>query len=152
MTQRTKNNARGGEVDIQAAAALVLQREQQRKSQASDRARKRHGQRHKKQLAAVEQMRRSLEVTKWFIVGIAVVVLLGITFLSVKLNQSQQNLAEIERKFTQLEEDVAQIEREVDRFKSSVTEPLESLGRSIGEKIDAKLNALMEGNETQSDE
>ena len=144
MTQRNNSTTADGEVDIQAAAALVLQREAQRKTQAKDSARKRHIRRQKEQLAAIEQLRQSLEVIKRINVAVAVVVLLGLVFIDWTLSETQQDIAEIERKLSQTHDDLAEIEREVDDVTSSLQRPLETL--LLGEKIDAKLPSLNEGN------
>lgn len=134
-----------GDTDKPAAAALVLQREQERKEQAKARARKQYGQRQRKQLAAVEQMGKSIEVIKGLLVGIAVVVTLGVAFLSWSLSETREDIAEIRTNFTDVVADVAEIERQVDQVKSSLPRPIESLGRKLGEQLDSKLPSLSKG-------
>lgn len=115
--------------DMQAAAALVLERERERKRRVAARARRRQREQQKEHHEAVQRMRRSIEVIKWCVVGIATVMLVGLA-ISVGV-------------LFRVQSEVSKIERQVDHVRESLRHPMQSLGASFGKELDEKLGSLM---------
>ena len=79
MATSTRKTANQSQAELQAAAKLVLEKEEERIRRAEVRAERRKRRREKEQLAAVKRMHESIEVIKKCMVFIASVMFVGVS-------------------------------------------------------------------------
>jgi regulator of replication initiation timing len=138
------------DADLQAAAALVLEREEKRQERLEKRRQRQARQREKAQLAAVHRMQQSIEVMKWCIVSITTIMFLGIVIavwtLSAVHDEVVKVQADVEKVRPQVEriiEEVTVVAVEVERVREALRNPLQSIGNAFGAELDAKLQNFM---------
>jgi len=136
--------------DLQAAADLVLEREEIRLRRLEKRRQRQARQREKDQLAAVHRMQTSIEVMKWCIVGIATIMFLGIVIaiwtLSAVHDEVVRVQAEVEEVRPVVERVISEVNDVVDgveKLKVSLQNPMQSIGSAFGKELDAKLQSYM---------
>ena len=144
MSEKTTENILNGEADIRAAEEIV-RRELKRQRKDSAKNDRKGKQLEKKQLAAIEKMQKSISTIKWLMVGNCVVVVIGLAVIGWSAMETQRGVSAIEEKSTRIEADVAGIEEKIETMESSYTQPVEKLGRMIGEKLDAGWQSMSKG-------
>jgi cell division protein FtsL len=142
---RSKNEE-SADVDLHAAAELVLERDATRRKRNAARARRRQRQREKEQLAAVQRMRQSIEVMKWCMVSITIVMFLGILIAIWTLTSLNSELGkvhdEVEKARPQVERVITEVNEVVDqvqRVRETLNNPMQSIGSAFGRELDQKL-------------
>jgi regulator of replication initiation timing len=138
------------DADLQAAAALVLEREENRLARLEKRRQRQTRQREKAQLAAVHRMQQSIEVMKWCIVGITTIMFLGIVIavwtlsaLHDQVVKVQGDVEKVRPHVEQIIEEVALVADEVERVREALRNPMQSIGSAFGAELDAKLQNYM---------
>jgi regulator of replication initiation timing len=136
--------------DVEAAAALVLEREENRLARLEKRRQRQARQRDKAQLAAVHRMQQSIEVMKWCIVGITTIMFLGIVIaiwtlsaLHTELEKVQADVEKVRPQVERIIEEVAVVAVEVERVREALRNPMQSIGSAFGAELDAKLQNYM---------
>ena len=150
-TPKKSTNAKTEQLtDMQAAAALVLEREEERQTRLEKRRQRQTRQREKQQLAAVHRMQQSIEVMKWCIVGITTIMFLGIVTaiwtLSALNTEVEKIKAEVEKVQPEVERivgEVASVVDEVERVRDALHNPMQSIGTAFGKELDDKLQNFM---------
>ena len=125
-----KTSPRGG----QAAAELLLQREEEKeqlkRERAGRRRLKRRRQRRREERRAVERMHQSVEVIKWCIVAICAVWVVSFVISIFVLNRVHSRVVEIEG--------------QVDRIKDVMEHPFANVGARLGGDLDARLKEWLQ--------
>ena len=111
--------------EVQAAAAMMLEREETRKQQARKRAKRRRRALRRAERRAVQKMHQSIEVIKWCIVAICTVWLISFIISIAVLIRVQSKLAEIEK--------------QVQGIQKVMENPFASAGSRLGGQVDDKL-------------
>lgn len=139
------------QAELQAAAKLVLEQEEERVRRAEMRAERRKRRREKEQLAAVKRMHESIEVIKKCMVFIASVMFIGVVLAVWSLfavhDQVEKVQAEVEKVQPQVEKvinEVTDVVDEVGRVREALRNPLQSMGSAFGAELDSKLKNFMQ--------
>lgn len=150
MATSTRKPASATQSELQAAAELVLEKEEKRLRRAEMRAKRQRRKREKEQLAAVQRMQQSIEVMKWCIASITAIMFLGIVLaiwtLSALHNEVVRVQSDVEKVRPQVErviDEVNQVVDEVERVREALHNPMESIGSAFGAELDAKLKNFM---------
>ena len=97
--------------------------------------------------ANADQLRRSIEVIKWCIVGITTVMVLSLVILIAVVwqigNEAERISGEVESIKGEAEKIVTEISNEADRIRDKLQNPIRSIGSAIGGQLDQRIgNAL----------
>ena len=135
---------------LQAAASLVLEKEEKRQRRASRREKRQKRQREKEQLAAVQRMRQSIEVMKWCIIGITTIMFLGIVVaiwtlsaVHAEVVKVQSEVEKVQPKIEKIVNELTDVVSEVERVRESLRNPMQSIGTAFGKELDAKLQSFI---------
>ena len=129
MAVQKSSASRGNSTQVQAAAELLIQREEQseriRQERAKRRRRKRRRKREREERDAILRMHRSIEVIKWCIVLICLVwVVSFIMSIAVMMRVHSR---------------VVEIEGQVKRIQQVIENPFASVGSRLGADLDSRL-------------
>ena len=129
MAVKKSTARRGDSTQVQAAAELLLQREEEREQTKQERAeRQRRKQRRKRQREereSVTRMHRSIEVIKWCMVGICTVWVVSFVISIFVLLRVHTRVVEIEG--------------QVKRIQHVMEHPFASAGARAGADLDTRL-------------
>ncbi len=129
MAVKKSSAPRGNSTQVQAAAEVLLQREEERErikqERAERRRRKRRRKRQREDRESVQRMHRSIETIKWCIVAICTVwVVSFIISIAVMM---------------QVHTRVVEIEGQVKRIQHAMENPFSTVGARLGGDLDARL-------------
>ncbi len=134
MAVKKTTAPRGNSTQVQAAAEMLLQREEEREQIKQDRAqrrrRKRRRIRRREQRESVARMHRSIEVINGCMIGICTVWVASFVI----------SIFVLMRVHTQ----VVEIEAQVNRIKHVMENPLASAGSRVGADLDTRLKELFQ--------
>ena len=138
MATKRATSSPGAAADLQAAAELILQREEERKARAQSQARRRRRERLRHERDAIKKMQHSIEVIKWCIVAICSVWVLSFAISIFVLVQVRSKVAEIEG--------------QVQRIRHAMDNPLATAGARFGGQLDQKLKDFLGFPELESED
>ena len=138
MAKNKKSPSPENVSEMQAAMALILQREELRQRNAQKRVKRRRRKRRLEERKAVHTMQHSIEVIKWCIVAICTVWVISFLISIIVLIQVNSKVAEIEG--------------QVDRIRHVMDNPFASAGARLGGQIDEKIQEFLRVPEQQDDE
>lgn len=126
--------------ELTHAVGLLLERQESRDQQQRLRARKRIRRRRKEMEASVSQLAYSIEVIKWCIVGITTVMVLSLIILIFVVLGVKD---EVEKVNTE----VQRIQREAEAIRDKIRHPLETLGATMGRRLEGSLGDYLGSDE-----
>ena len=126
--------------ELTHAVSLLLEREESRERQERLRSQGRIRKRRKEMEARISQLAYSIEVIKWCIVGITTVmflflVILVYTVIGVKSEIEKVNV------------EVQRIQREAEAIRDKIRHPLETLGATMGRRLEGKIGSYLDVDE-----
>ncbi len=122
---------------MQAAAALILQREETRQQAVRIRARRRRRKRRQEERKVTQKMHQSIDVIKWCVVAICTVWLISFIISIVVLVKVQSKVAEIEA--------------QVQHIRHVMDNPFASAATRLGGQVDDKLKEFFRLPDQQDD-
>ena len=123
--------------EMQAAAALILQREEMREQKARKRAKRRRRERRQAESKAIKKMHLSIEVIKWSVVAICTVWVVSFIISIVVLVKVHGRMVEIEG--------------QVQRIRHAMDNPFAAAGSRLGGQVDDKLKQFFRLPDQQDD-
>ena len=142
MAVKKTTAPRGNSTQVQAAAELLLQREEESEQIKQDRAqrqrRKRRRKRRREQRESVARMHRSIEVIKGCMIGICTVWVASFVVSIFVLMRVHTKVVEIDA--------------QVNRIKHVMEHPFASAGSRVGADLDARLKEWFQLPEPSSDQ
>lgn len=114
---------------VNAATALLLEREERRKRRAKKRAKRRSREQFQEDRESVQRMHRSIEVIKWSIVAICTVWVISFIISLVVL--------------VKVNSKIAQIETKVKRIQHVMENPFASAGARFGAEVDERIRQVL---------
>ena len=122
--------------ELTEAVGKLLEREEAREAQRRRRTRNRIRRRRKDMESSVSQLMHSVEVIKWCIVGItSVIVLTFVVLVFVVLG--------IKNEMAMVNAEVQRIQREAEKIRDKIRHPLESVGASLGRRLEGNLSEYL---------
>jgi hypothetical protein len=118
--------------ELTEVVCRLLDREETQDRKERRRARRRLRRRRKEMEMSVSQLTSSIEVIKWCIVGITFVMFLSLVILIAVVLEIQSEAERI--KF-----EVQRIQREAEGLREKIRHPLESLGSTMGRRVEGNL-------------
>jgi hypothetical protein len=130
--------------ELSQAVSLLLEREEARDQQQRRRARKRIRRRREAIESGVSQLAYSIEVIKWCIVGITTVMILSLVILIFVVLGVKGELVKVNV-------EVQRIQREAEIIRDKIRHPLESLGATMGRRLEGNLGDNLGGEEKSAE-
>lgn len=126
--------------ELTHAVSQLLEREEARAAQERRKTRRRSRRRREKMEASMAKLSQSIEVIKWCIVGIASVMAISLVIVILVV-------MEVEREAERIKGEVQGIQREAEMIREKIRHPLETLGGSLGRRLEGSISELIEGRE-----
>ncbi len=138
--------------ELTQAVSLLTEREEARVVQERRKKRLRVCRRRKKMQASEAQLKRSIEVIKWCIVGIAAVIGISLLILVVVVwkigNEAERIKGEVQQIKGEAQAIAQKIEVKAELIRDKIQHPLQSIGGALGGQLEKKIgNAIGVGNE-----
>jgi hypothetical protein len=118
--------------ELSEAVCRLLDREEAQEQKQRRRARRRVRRRRKEMEMSVSQLAHSIEVIKWCIVGITVVMIISLVILIAVV-------VEIHSEAERIKVEVQKIQREAEGIRDKIRHPLESLGSTMGRRLEGNV-------------
>lgn len=126
--------------ELTQAVSLLLEREETRDQQQRRNAQRRIRRRRKAMESSVSQLAYSIEVIKWCIVGITTVMMLSLVILIFVVVGVKGELEKVTV-------EVQRIQHEAEAIRDKIRHPLESLGATMGRRLEGNLGDYFGGEE-----
>lgn len=127
-------------LELSQAVGLLLEREEARKRRQRLNAHKRIRRRRKAMESSISQLAYSIEVIKWCIVGITSVMVLSLVILIFVVLGVKGELEKVNV-------EVQRIQREAEVIREKIRHPLETLGGTLGRRLEGNLGDFLGGDE-----
>ena len=118
--------------ELSEAVRLLLEREEVRDAQKRRLARRRVRHRREQMEASVTALTHSIEIIKWCIIGITTVMVLALIVLVMVV-------MEVEREAERIKSEVQHIQREAQLIRDKMQHPLQTLGGTLGRRLEGNL-------------
>ena len=138
MAKKSTSAPSDDTADMQAAAELILQREESRQQDAQRRTARRQRERRQAERNAIQKMQQSIEVMKWCIVAICTVWIISFVISIIVLVEVQSKVTEIEG--------------QVQRIRHVMDNPFAIAGARLGQQFDKKLKETFGLSDPQDNE
>ena len=124
--------------ELSQAVSLLLERESSREKQQRRSARKQRSRRRREMEASISRLAQSVEVIKWCIVGITTAMVLSFVILIFVVVRVKGELEKVNG-------EVQRIQRQVEAIREKIHNPLETLGATLGGRLQDKLGDRLSG-------
>ena len=138
MAKRSTSAPSDNTLEMQAAAELILKREESSQQDAQRRVKRKRRERRQAKRKAIEKTQQSIEVMKWCIVAICTVWIISFAISIIVLVKVQSKVTEIEG--------------QVQRIRHVMDNPFASAGARLGRQFDDKLKETFGLSDPQDNE
>ncbi|HQX52542.1 MAG TPA: hypothetical protein PLY87_06025 [Planctomycetaceae bacterium] len=129
--------------ELTHAVRLLMEREESRVAQESRKKRLRIRRRHKEMQASEAQLKRSIEVIKWCIVGIATVIGISLLIPVVVVwkigNEAERIKSEVQEIKGEAQAIAQKIELKAELIRDKIQHPLQTIGGAMGGQLEKKI-------------
>lgn len=126
--------------ELTEAVSTLLERETRRKSQRQRRTRRATKRRREEMESNLASLAHSVRIIQWCVISISTVMALGLIILTLVVWRIG---SEAERIKGEVQTIQLNIEREADAIRDKLTHPLQSLGGTIGRRLDAEISDII---------
>jgi hypothetical protein len=127
--------------ELTQAVSHLLEQEEARAAQERRRIRRHARQRREIMEASITKLSQSIEVIKWCIIGITSVMAISLIIVILVV-------MEVEREAERIKGEVQGIQREAEMIREKIRHPLETLGGSLGRRLEGNIGELMDGSKS----
>jgi len=133
--------------ELTLAVSRLLELEEVRATQQQRRRRRRVRRKREEMRASAEQLRQSIEVIKWCMIGITTVMALALVILIAVVwqigNEAERIKGEVQEIKGEAEKIVSEIGTEADRIRENLQNPMRAIGGAIGGQFDRKIGSAL---------